>query len=404
MKTQNVVSFISSKGGSGKTVTSAAIGTFLSALGFRILLVDTDAATNGMTLLFLEQLLGKKRQAESNNEKKLGLFESNGDIPPSPIPITENLIFLPATYSLGNTEKCAIKDFEFSLSFVVEHADADIVLLDAQAGADSFAFVSAGFANTKVIVSEYDPISAQGIERLKILFAGILEPSQTYVLFNKILPEFATAIGEGLSIAHYLQPIAWDADVLRSFARRDLAIDMDQPNAYTLSIAQIAETLFADQCGAAIDVWRRKAANNISAPLEAQLKVLRSRLLSLMKNRDKTHLNRNIVLAFASILGLSATLILSFHKLIPWVNLDYQLTDGQTTGVIVSAVAFLALFIAITVKGVTSSDRVYEAEYKLYEEIRKIESTINSSKAAFRANDSAGIYEKQRRKTTTEQR
>ncbi len=59
----SIITFISGKGGSGKTVTSSAIGQFLAGLGFKVLLVDTDASTNGLTLFFLTEVnTSKKRQ------------------------------------------------------------------------------------------------------------------------------------------------------------------------------------------------------------------------------------------------------------------------------------------------------------------------------------------------------
>ena len=49
----NVICFASAKGGAGKTVVTATVGTFLAALGKRVLIIDTDAATNGLTLFYI---------------------------------------------------------------------------------------------------------------------------------------------------------------------------------------------------------------------------------------------------------------------------------------------------------------------------------------------------------------
>jgi len=59
-KLRAVISFISAKGGSGKTVTASSVGHFLARLGFQTLLIDSDASTNGLTLLFLPNVVGSK--------------------------------------------------------------------------------------------------------------------------------------------------------------------------------------------------------------------------------------------------------------------------------------------------------------------------------------------------------
>lgn len=46
----HVISFMSGKGGTGKTVIAVSLGTLLMKVGFRVLFVDLDFATDGMTL------------------------------------------------------------------------------------------------------------------------------------------------------------------------------------------------------------------------------------------------------------------------------------------------------------------------------------------------------------------
>ncbi len=145
--TANTLCFISSKGGAGKTVTSSALGTFLAALGYRVLLVDTDAATNGMTLLYLEQLLGRRRQKDATYPVGVGLFEATQNSAPSPIEISDNLHLVPASFTMTDTEATDHLQFEAALRTLLEtSANYDFVLLDAQAGTDSYAKTAASFA------------------------------------------------------------------------------------------------------------------------------------------------------------------------------------------------------------------------------------------------------------------
>ena len=61
-KQLTILSFLSGKGGSGKTTAALAISKILADVGFRILLVDFDFATSGASYFFLPIL--------SNSTKK----------------------------------------------------------------------------------------------------------------------------------------------------------------------------------------------------------------------------------------------------------------------------------------------------------------------------------------------
>jgi cellulose biosynthesis protein BcsQ len=303
------ISFVSSKGGSGKTVTSSAMGTFLATLGFKVLLVDTDAATNGMTLLFLEQLLGFKnaRRAETT-ARMVGLFEAEGGRKPDILRIDDTLHFLPASYSMRDTEKASADSLR-ALLFDLKQTDSeyDFIFLDAQAGSDIFARVAVEYSDGSVLVSEYDPVSAQGLERLKILFSDVLDPASTWTLFNKVLPEFAASIGETSGVTRYLAPIPWDADVVRAFVRRDLAVNVRTPNAYTLAIAQVALGLFPDKTFDKIQSWQENTFGNKNAPLAKKISELEQiiRKLSEEESKNKSFRVRVLIILFGIASGLT---------------------------------------------------------------------------------------------------
>lgn len=282
-KTRSIVSFISAKGGSGKTVTASSVGRFLARLGYRTLLVDTDAATNGLTLLFLPTVV---RAKSSRASLDMGVFDAIGATKPRAISIEENLDLLPATYTMAQTEDVSVEQFEDTLrSAVLDRDDYDFILLDAQAGSDAYAQVSASIADQVIIVTEFDPISFQGVDRLKILFSNVLRSSNTWILYNKNLPEFATAIGEGLIIARVLPPIPWDVDVVRSFAQRKLAIDMNDPNTYTYAIAQIISRLFDDEVEFAVTKWMSSTEQAKMRPIVSRIATLEAELEKLEKEK-----------------------------------------------------------------------------------------------------------------------
>jgi hypothetical protein len=94
---------------------------------------------------------------------------------------------------------------------------------------------------------------------------------RTWTLYNKVLPEFTTSLGDFLSVAKYLTPLPWDADVIRAFVRRELALDMIAGNRYTTSVVTIADTLFHSEIGQAVSEWRDNQLKVVREPLEQQL-------------------------------------------------------------------------------------------------------------------------------------
>jgi cellulose biosynthesis protein BcsQ len=60
IKVSKVICFASAKGGTGKTTISATLAKFLVGLDKKVLLVDMDAVTNGLTLLYVEEMLKAK--------------------------------------------------------------------------------------------------------------------------------------------------------------------------------------------------------------------------------------------------------------------------------------------------------------------------------------------------------
>jgi cellulose biosynthesis protein BcsQ len=404
----NSVCFISAKGGSGKTVICSSLGTFLAELGFRVLLVDTDAATNGMTLLYLDQLLGSRRERFSAGTGGAGLFDANENKKISIVKINENLHFVPATFKMAETEKTDLTYFEISLKNLLNGAqEYDFVLMDAQAGTDSFAYIAAEIAEQCVIVSEYDPVSSQGVERLKVQFGKVLDPTATWTLFNKVLPEFVTAIGEGLSVARYLPPIPWDADVVRAFARRDLAIDMKAPNLFTLAMAQVALNILPDETGEAIEKWNALFVKETTEPVEERLREVRH----VIKVLEEKRLWRRKSMAAFSIFAVSVYTIsvMGFSGI--WSDIlggdSFWLTLNKYNRLLA---ALLGGTVAVSLMILTYRDNfIAEAVFRrnkinymsldlVKEEERALEAQLGAAKALANLNARAGYYERQRRR------
>jgi len=296
MNTQTVC-FASSKGGSGKTILTANIASFLGVLGKKVLIIDCDAATHGMTLLYLIEV------AKASGDVQRGLFEdrtgndANKNLSESLVPVGDNVDLLPATFSFEYEFDPESKaDFQV-LKYAVKYfgKEYDYVFLDAQAGTDVFSrlAMSREIVDTVVLVSEYDPLSAAGIERMKRVVGADLDYSRTWILLNKVLPEFVEKFSEFLSIARYLPPIPWNSEVVRAYAKRRLALDTDKGNEFTLSVMATVRELFGREIESDIEQWSKEKAFELRAPLEEQLALAKEELESL-KNFEQVMSRRSM--------------------------------------------------------------------------------------------------------------
>jgi cellulose biosynthesis protein BcsQ len=292
--TATVICVASAKGGAGKTVLTATFGAFLAALDKRVLLVDTDAATNGLTLMYLGETIAQRTESLGADGRPSGLYDVARD-PFEPdhgvtaIALGNGVSMVPATYNLFNTESVDPKRFKVHLMEVLDDArpNYDFVFLDAQAGSDPMAAISMAtdVSDRVLIVSEYDPLSVAGVERLKALFPKELSYDRTWILLNKMLPEFIQSFTDFMEVARYLSPIPWDADVVRAYARRSLALDLEHGNDFTLAVTQTLKGLLGSTMTTEIDSWLASRAAALREPIRSQLKDVEMELEGLILQR-----------------------------------------------------------------------------------------------------------------------
>lgn len=311
--TARVVCLASPKGGSGKTMLTASLATFVGRLGKRVLIVDTDAATNGLTLLYLSQVVASRRE----NPHGGGLFDSGSNFSPEPsfVTIAEGVDLLPASFVGANTEDMPLDVFRARLGRILARVrdHYDLVLLDAQAGADEYAreALRPEVSDRVLIVSEYDPMSAAGVERLKALLGESVAYERTWIVLNKMLPEFAKSFSEFLEIVRYAPPIPWDADVVRAYARRRLALDFEFGNEHTVAIMRVLRTVLHDELAADLDEWAKKQADVLREPVEHTAAKLRDELATIERALQLSE-NRQTVQLWALLSLLSLLLALGF--------------------------------------------------------------------------------------------
>ena len=327
MKTK-IYCLASAKGGSGKTVLCASFAAFLVELGKKVLILDVDAATHGLTLMYLNEVNSRKEDSGScqNNLHPKGLFDGEGfswekDV----IQLPNKVHFVPATYFFNIKESAPAIDLYSMLRLILDEAKQkyDYVFLDVQAGLDKYSQIamSQDVSHEVVIVSEYDPLSAAGVERLKAVMSDDLVYIRTWILLNKMLPDFVNSYSKFMEINKYLTPIPWDPDVVRAYARRRLPLDLAYGNSFTLAIMQTLKMLLGPEISSEIDQWADGRASNIREPIEDQYQDAEKELKGLLEQKaymDKQAASRRLMRTVpfsVAVSFLSIVVILSFKHL-----------------------------------------------------------------------------------------
>ena len=304
-----IITLASAKGGSGKTLITASFSAFLSNLGKKVLMIDTDASTNGLTLMYLKEVSIEKELLISRSKLPMGVFDNFSleldrkklemSFKFDTLKLSNGVFLLPATYNFHNENnhfpEFYLENMRHILSFFRE--EYDFIFIDSQAGSDEYAEISVrkDISDEVVIVSEYDPLSAAGVERLKGIFRDDLTYNRTWYLLNKMIPEFIQSFSDFLEIAKYLNPIPWDADVVRAYARRRLPLDLENGNEFTLAIIQTLQTLLGEDMSSEIEKWKKTKEDYFKKPLDEQHNKLLAEYNKLKRKASKRTLLRRIV-------------------------------------------------------------------------------------------------------------
>ncbi len=365
MSGARVLAFSSAKGGSGKTITCISFARVLAALGKNVLVLDADADTSGMTLFFIDDVLREKESLieQAGTATHQGLFEHREAAGYTVAHLDGGFDLVPTQYELAPlTSRQA--DFDGRLRAVVASAldRYDFILLDAQAGADPLALAAAAVAHEVVIVSEYDPVSAQGVKRLERLHPDIFSPGRTWILYNKVLPDIVTSVGTLLRVERHLAPIPWDAEVVWAYVSGTVPVNMEAPNSYTLAVVASIETLFQRRLVEELRNWRTSAADVLRAPIDQRLHELEMQLDDVERQRIEIRTLADLHERRARALRFGATFIVLAMTL--GVAVSFRDLGIQAT---VGAFALLAALVAVATQLSTAraSPRRAESELQL---------------------------------------
>jgi MinD-like ATPase involved in chromosome partitioning or flagellar assembly len=284
-----IICFCSAKGGSGKTAIAASSASFLADIGKRVLIIDTDSATSGMTLLLLKNIF-------NNEQRKLvGIYDSDiTNIAPNKI--KENLFFIPSSSHIKDNNYYRSNEFNIRINKVISENinNFDVIIIDAEAGMERSTFDAISISQKVVIVTEFDPLSASGVERLKIIYSNILPMSQTFILVNKLLPEFSKIQSEYFIAWNHLPPIPFDFEVMRAYARGEIPWRIDNLTSFDRAIIRAVQEILPTY-KQEVSNWLEQRSQKNNEPINTAYRNIQSEIeevtnnLALIRAKIRSH-------------------------------------------------------------------------------------------------------------------
>jgi len=268
-KKTTIISFISGKGGVGKTALTASVGKLLALTGYKVLIVDSDLITHGMTFLLgfdskktgllevCKNFIDSPKDAQEERETEKVLRDFVQDYVNKMIcTLSENLHFLQSTSLPSERYSDLIssegEDISLCLDIILENyiksGMYDFVLIDTQAGSVYATQTMVSIADKVVTVMEPDPVSTYATENVVGEFRDVL-PRDSFYVINKLSVEEASAyeaIEKFLRILRHLPPVPFDFEVRRAFMIRKIPVDDKKPSPFMFGIIRMIRDLLPE--------------------------------------------------------------------------------------------------------------------------------------------------------------
>lgn len=258
IKPTSIISFLSGKGGSGKTTASLAMAKLLADVGFRILLVDFDFATSGASYFFSPRISHLKRIGLSELIKKYSSKHNPKDSKEAfkdlVVTIDQNFDYIPSRTNLGEpfSFTTEINNKEFLLDRILRPMmtylgkEYDYILIDNQAGYTNSSAAGAKVADKAVIVSESDRISSDAVDNLIALIGKDMPRFRRYLINKVEIKESGDykSKAEAFKAMNRLPPLPFDFSVRNAFGDRKIPVDLEKPTAFLMALfATVKEIL-----------------------------------------------------------------------------------------------------------------------------------------------------------------
>ena len=361
-KKAQVISFISGKGGAGKTSVAIGVSYLLNDAGFKVLLIDFDFATNGASY-FYKYLYPSQTKVigiyELINIQGFDLNKISFNSENISLKIKEGLYFIPSRVNFSKklplrdsivVKEEALKSFLRSLIQLYEK-DYDFIIIDNQAGSNLTSKVSASISNKVIIVSELDPISSDAVDTLLIQIGEVF-PEYRRHLINK-LDVRESEDYKNLSVLfqsmNHLPPLPFDFEVRSAFASRQIPIDVNRPTTFLIALFNTVKSFLPeyrdqlDKYGEKILSKFNQYQDKVDSLLDRK-RELEEELEALRKRREKRKLRVIMLLSTLGMylgMGLVLTGILGIKF---WIRSEFFLS---IIGTLIAVSSALYLFVSL---------------------------------------------------------
>jgi cellulose biosynthesis protein BcsQ len=324
--TPQVISFLSGKGGAGKTSVAISMAHLLNDVGFRVLLIDFDFATNGASYFFKYLFQRRKKTmglAELLESESLRL----GDLAEFGLEVKKNLYFLPSRVNFSKKiplHNSYYDDENVLINLLLDiKKDADLyfdfILVDNQAGSSVTSKVSAGFSDKVIIVAELDPISSDAIDTLLIQI-GDSFPEYRRHLINKLdvrESEEYKKLNILFQNMNRLPPLPFDFEVRAAFSSRQIPINVNEPTTFLIALFNTVKAMLPEY-REELDEYGQKILDKFNEYQNRFNKLLDSKEdmeREVESIREKSDKRKRKLSGYASITGtyLGATLAVSAY-------------------------------------------------------------------------------------------
>lgn len=336
------VSFLSGKGGSGKTTLALSMASMLSRFGIKVLLIDCDLSTNGATYFYEEKLSSKKNQITSFYDL---LFKPFGEQLHC-IKINDNYDFMPSLTQITDVST-RVYSYEQDNRFYpneILFSKYDIVLFDCQAGYTDILRLILPTIDVNLVVMEPDAISSAAMRSLFLKIGDIINDKKVYQVFNKASKEEYEVYSKvsGGTVFTNIETIMFDWKIRKAFAVSQIP-DLENTSAnYGEQIYNVCKIIFqSESIQSKLQEFENVLRLHSIQEKEAELKNTIEELNMNMEGR-KNNITKNYIHVILSL----SVIILSFISLMSdeFGSKSRQLFLLLITLVTIIAAVFIAFF------------------------------------------------------------
>lgn len=193
-----IISVHSFRGGTGKSNTSANLGTLMAMQGLRVGVVDTDIQSPGIHVLFGLEQENMKHSLNDYLWGKCDIEQAAHDVTPGIDGSIEGKVFLiPSSIKAGEIARIIREGYDVGLlndgfQRLIAELDLDVLLIDTHPGVGEETLLSIAISDALVIIMRPDQQDYQGTG-VTVEIGRKLDVPKMVLLVNKCPSSFSSA-------------------------------------------------------------------------------------------------------------------------------------------------------------------------------------------------------------------